>query len=65
KVAAKKLMAEAGVPVLPTWDPDDPAITYPVLVKAAAGGGGKGMRIVTAPADLDDAVAEAYLGSSA
>ncbi|HET6963363.1 MAG TPA: biotin carboxylase N-terminal domain-containing protein [Acidimicrobiales bacterium] len=59
KVAAKKLMAEAGVPVLPTWDPDDPAITYPVLVKAAAGGGGKGMRIVTAPSDLVDAVAAA------
>ena len=59
KPAAKKLMASAGVPVLPTWAPGDPGITFPALVKAAAGGGGKGMRIVTSAGDLTDAVAAA------
>ncbi len=55
KVAAKRLMADAGVPVLPTWDPagaSDGEVTFPVLVKAAAGGGGKGMRVVESPAEL-------------
>ncbi len=52
KVRAKELMAAAGVPVLP----DRP---LPVLVKAAAGGGGRGMRVVRTEAELDDAVASA------
>lgn len=56
KLAAKKLMAGAGVPTLPTWEPGDGDITFPVLVKAAAGGGGKGMRVVGSPAELPDAV---------
>ncbi|MEL7739013.1 acetyl/propionyl/methylcrotonyl-CoA carboxylase subunit alpha [Citromicrobium bathyomarinum] len=56
KDAAKKLMREAGVPVTPGYDGDDQsperlkqeadAIGYPVLIKAVAGGGGKGMRKV-------------------
>jgi propionyl-CoA carboxylase alpha chain len=102
KIAAKELMARAGVPVLPsvtvpagpaTGGGGDPAvgdlasgdlasgdlaggahgsgnpaddlgaaaaaIGYPVLVKAAFGGGGRGMRIVAGPADLPEAVASA------
>jgi acetyl/propionyl-CoA carboxylase alpha subunit len=42
------------VPVLPTGTPDE--VGYPLLVKAAAGGGGRGMRVVRGPAELDDAV---------
>ncbi|MCW2582577.1 MAG: Methylcrotonoyl-CoA carboxylase [Klenkia sp.] len=64
KTAAKELMAAAGVPVLPgvvVEEGTDLAaeaarIGYPVLVKAAFGGGGRGMRIVTAPAGLVEAV---------
>ena len=67
KLAAKALMRESGVPTLPAVelaaDSDLAAaageIGYPVLVKAAAGGGGRGMRIVRAEADLADAVASA------
>ena len=59
KLAAKRLMAGAGVPVLPTWEADDGDIAFPILVKAAAGGGGKGMRVVTSSAELADAVAAA------
>ncbi|GAA2400022.1 biotin carboxylase N-terminal domain-containing protein [Actinomadura vinacea] len=57
KIEAKKLMAAAGVPVLPELDPD--AVTeadLPILVKASAGGGGRGMRVVRSLADLPDAV---------
>lgn len=57
KIEAKKLMAAAGVPVLPELDPS--AVTeadLPVLIKASAGGGGRGMRIVHHVADLADAV---------
>jgi len=61
KLAAKALAHELGVPTLPSAD--DPsgaaAVGYPLLVKAAAGGGGKGMRIVEAPAQLAEAVAAA------
>ncbi len=62
KMAAKKLMAAAGVPVLPTWDPGAPAgepLSFPVLVKAAAGGGGKGMRVVDSHDQLAESVAAA------
>jgi propionyl-CoA carboxylase alpha chain len=67
KLAAKRRMQAAGVPVLPsvevTADTDLAAageeVGFPVLVKAAAGGGGKGMRVVADPADLPDAVAGA------
>jgi 3-methylcrotonyl-CoA carboxylase alpha subunit len=67
KDAAKTLMAEAGVPVTPGYmganqDPEFLAgeaakIGYPVLIKAVAGGGGKGMRLVEEPADFIDALA--------
>ena len=67
KDAAKTLMAEAGVPVTPGYmgENQDPAflseraaeIGYPLLIKAVAGGGGKGMRKVEAAADFPDALA--------
>jgi len=67
KDAAKKLMAAAGVPVTPGYmgENQEPAllaeraaeIGYPVLIKAVAGGGGKGMRLVEASADFADALA--------
>jgi acetyl/propionyl-CoA carboxylase alpha subunit len=57
KLEAKRLAAVAGIPVLPSGEPDE--IGYPLLVKAAAGGGGRGMRVVAGPADLDEALAAA------
>ena len=67
KVKAKALMANAGVPVLPgmtvTNDGDLAAaaetVGFPLLVKAAFGGGGRGMRLVADPADLLAAVQSA------
>jgi propionyl-CoA carboxylase alpha chain len=58
KVPAKQLAAEAGVPVLSTMDPEA-VERFPVLVKASAGGGGRGMRVVRDRADLAGAVASA------
>jgi acetyl/propionyl-CoA carboxylase alpha subunit len=54
KLAAKRTALNAGVPVLPTGAPEE--IGFPLLVKAAAGGGGRGMRIVRDAAALGDAV---------
>ncbi|MBY8977749.1 acetyl/propionyl/methylcrotonyl-CoA carboxylase subunit alpha [Rhodobacteraceae bacterium NNCM2] len=69
KDAAKRAMEAAGVPVVPGYhgDDQDPAflagraaeIGYPVLIKARAGGGGKGMRRVDHPQDFYDALAGA------
>jgi 3-methylcrotonyl-CoA carboxylase alpha subunit/acetyl-CoA/propionyl-CoA carboxylase biotin carboxyl carrier protein len=59
KDAARKLAIAAGVPVVPSWPLDATDLDFPVLVKAAAGGGGKGMRIVRAPEEYADAVAAA------
>ena len=69
KDAAKALMAEAGVPVVPGYHGADQdaasrrrggrAIGYPVLIKAVAGGGGKGMRRVERPRDFAAALAAA------
>ena len=67
KVSAKNAMKKAGVPVVPGIDgalPDDPAeiikiarmIGYPVIIKAAGGGGGRGMRVVHTEAALLNAV---------
>jgi acetyl/propionyl-CoA carboxylase alpha subunit len=55
KLAAKRIAREAGVPVVP--DGDDAG--FPLLVKAAAGGGGRGMRVVRSADELDEAVAAA------
>ncbi|HEV3358828.1 MAG TPA: biotin carboxylase N-terminal domain-containing protein [Pseudonocardiaceae bacterium] len=58
KIAAKKLMAEAGVPVLPELDPGSVTeADLPILVKASAGGGGRGMRVVRELGQLADALA--------
>ena len=69
KATARQCMAAAGVAVLPGYDgaAQDAAtlgreaarIGYPLMVKARAGGGGRGMRVVADPALLDDAVAAA------
>jgi len=69
KLAARELMIKAGVPIVPGTEAglndDDlraaaPRIGYPLMVKAAAGGGGKGMRVVRDPSQLDAALAAAH-----
>ncbi|HLG14224.1 MAG TPA: acetyl-CoA carboxylase biotin carboxylase subunit [Blastocatellia bacterium] len=70
KTTARKIMAEAGVPIVPGYDGEgqgfevlrDKALTIglPILIKASAGGGGKGMRIVRQAADLQDALDAAH-----
>src|SRR4249919_777363 len=68
KISAKAAMTKAGVPCVPGYDgalPDDPkelvqvarSTGYPVMVKAAGGGGGRGMRVVHTEAALPSAVA--------
>ena len=69
KSAAKALMEEAGVPLVPgyhgeaqdlaTFRAASATIGYPVLLKAAAGGGGKGMKVVESEAQLAEALASA------
>ncbi len=71
KIAAKALMGEAGVPILPGTVVDDSVagdeelralangVGYPLLVKAAFGGGGRGMRIVRSAAEVTGAVSSA------
>ncbi|WPZ14097.1 acetyl/propionyl/methylcrotonyl-CoA carboxylase subunit alpha [Nitratireductor rhodophyticola] len=69
KDAAKRLMEKAGVPVVPGYHGDTQALValaskaneigYPVLIKARAGGGGKGMRLVSDPDAFPDALAAA------
>jgi propionyl-CoA carboxylase alpha chain len=66
KTQAKKLMSVAGVPVLGVIDPASAtAAEFPLLVKAVAGGGGRGMRIVTELAGLPAAVLEARAEAAA
>jgi acetyl-CoA carboxylase biotin carboxylase subunit len=65
KIAAKSAMAAVGVPLVPGSDGEVPdletaravadRILYPVLIKAAAGGGGRGMKVARDPSELDDA----------
>ena len=67
KTEARRRMAEAGVPVVPGGNPADAAeartlaskLGFPVMVKASAGGGGKGMRVVSRAEDLEDALGAA------
>ncbi len=59
KIRAKEIMAKAGVPILDVDVKTATAEDYPLLVKASAGGGGRGMRVVTRAADLDDELAKA------
>jgi geranyl-CoA carboxylase alpha subunit len=69
KASARRRMAAAGVPVLPGYDDEaqDEAtlreqarrIGYPVMIKAAAGGGGRGMRLVSSEAELSGALRSA------
>ncbi|MGH3385692.1 MAG: biotin carboxylase N-terminal domain-containing protein [Nocardioidaceae bacterium] len=69
KDAAREVAVKAGVPVVPAANPSDGSdspqseladnVGFPLLVKAAAGGGGKGMRIVRTPAELPDGLASA------
>ncbi len=54
KLAAKRAARAAGVPVLDEGDPAD--LGFPLLVKAAAGGGGRGMRVVRSASELDEAL---------
>ncbi|MCB1030818.1 MAG: ATP-grasp domain-containing protein [Acidimicrobiales bacterium] len=61
KLAAKRAARDAGVPTLPSSEDvgDAGSVGFPLLVKAAAGGGGKGMRIVATAEDLEEGVAAA------
>jgi acetyl-CoA carboxylase biotin carboxylase subunit len=69
KKEAKHAAVKAGVPVVPGYNGDDQStatlvarateVGFPLLVKASAGGGGKGMRIVRAAAELEDAITRA------
>jgi propionyl-CoA carboxylase alpha chain len=66
KSSARRLAAEAGAPIVPGYDGEDQSfetlrarmieIGFPVLIKASAGGGGKGMRVVRAANAIDEAV---------
>lgn len=66
KTVARRIMSQSNIPIIPGMisteadidrlSADADEIGYPVIVKAAAGGGGKGMRIVAAPEDLAEAV---------
>jgi acetyl/propionyl-CoA carboxylase alpha subunit len=57
KLEAKRIAREAGVPVVPEGEPAE--IGFPLVVKAAAGGGGRGMRVVREPDGLAEALAAA------
>ena len=63
KIAAKQAAQDADVPVLPDGTPDE--IGFPLLVKAAAGGGGRGMRVVRRAEELEDALAAAQREATA
>src|SRR5262247_1288674 len=69
KISARRLAAETGAPVVPGYDGEDQSVEamrahmieigFPVLIKASAGGGGKGMRVVRTENDVDEAVGSA------
>ncbi|MGH9836886.1 MAG: acetyl/propionyl/methylcrotonyl-CoA carboxylase subunit alpha [Blastocatellia bacterium] len=66
KSAARQLVAIAGVPLVPGYDGEDQSVEtlraqmikigFPVLIKASAGGGGKGMRVVRSEGEIEEAV---------
>jgi acetyl/propionyl-CoA carboxylase alpha subunit len=57
KLEAKRIARESGVPVVPTGEADE--LGFPVMIKAAAGGGGRGMRVVRSREEVDEARAAA------
>ncbi len=57
KLEAKRIARETGVPVVPEGEPGK--IGFPLMIKATAGGGGRGMRVVREPGELDEALAAA------
>jgi propionyl-CoA carboxylase alpha chain len=57
KLEARRAAVSAGISVLPTGEPDE--IGFPLMIKAAAGGGGRGMRVVRESGELSDAAAAA------
>jgi 3-methylcrotonyl-CoA carboxylase alpha subunit/geranyl-CoA carboxylase alpha subunit len=69
KIAGRQIAADAGVPTVPGYNGDDQSnaalrdqilrIGFPVLIKASAGGGGKGMRVVRAENEIDEAIESA------
>jgi acetyl/propionyl-CoA carboxylase alpha subunit len=63
KLEAKRVAQEAGVPVVPSGEPRE--LGYPLMIKAAAGGGGRGMREVRSAAELDESVDAARREASA
>jgi acetyl/propionyl-CoA carboxylase alpha subunit len=63
KLAAKETARAVGVPVLPSGTPEE--IGFPLLVKAAAGGGGRGMRVVRGPEEQGEALAAAQREAAA
>ena len=75
KSAAKQIMSAAGIPLVPGYHESDQsderlrraaaAIGYPLLIKASAGGGGKGMRVVNHGDDFSDADPTGAAGASA
>ena len=56
KTGGREIAASAGVPVVPAYDPASRDMLFPVLVKASAGGGGRGMRIVRESSELAEAL---------
>ncbi len=73
KIEARRFAEAAGVPIIPGFDGSQDAeemrsaaekLGYPVMLKASAGGGGKGIRIATGPEDFDSALREATDESS-
>jgi|CZKS01.1.fsa_nt_gi propionyl-CoA carboxylase alpha chain len=56
KTGGREIAASAGVPVVPAYDPASRDMLFPVLVKASAGGGGRGIRIVRESSELAEAL---------
>ena len=73
KLEARKIARNAGVPLVPGSDqarnPDEAAqlakaIGYPLLLKASAGGGGRGIKLVTSPGEIEDTFRTGSRGSA-